>query len=132
MIAVRRAALRPPLTSARMCAPLRPRSLRPRFWNSTSSRRLHEHCERIVAVVLVVDITESRAAMRAPLRPRSLRLRFWNSTTSRKLEGMKAIEHVTAWSLCLWHNHGQPCCSARALAPPQHPRLRTPLSDADF
>ncbi len=65
MMAVRRAALRPPLTSARMRAPLRPRSLRPRFWNSTSSRRLHERCERIVAIVLM-DTTESRAAMRVP------------------------------------------------------------------
>ena len=40
MMAVRRAALMPPVTPASPRAPLRPRSLSPRFRNSTSSRSL--------------------------------------------------------------------------------------------
>lgn len=40
MMAVRRAAFMPPVTPASTRAPLRPRSLSPRFRNSTSSRSL--------------------------------------------------------------------------------------------
>lgn len=64
MMAVRRAAFRPPLTPASTRAPFRPRSFRPRPWNSTSNRGLLGNMSTLFSWLSKLIVVEVRQHVR--------------------------------------------------------------------